>query len=123
MDPFYTTIVVVALIVLVVFLVIMGLMMQYQNNQTVYPGTQNQCPDYWIAGVNTDKQTTCTPQTQGLNTFTLPTTGTPSYVKGGSILPNDPGWQTGGTSSICGQRAWASKNNISWDGVTNYNSC
>lgn len=28
-----------------------------------------------------------------------------------------------GTSTICEQRIWASNNRVSWDGVSNYNSC
>ena len=122
MDAFYITVVIVALIVLIILLIMMGLMLRYQNNQAIYPGTQNSCPDYWQGtnGICTVPKTT-----DGLNSngsITNPS-GTGTLNAGNTIDTNATVWQSQGLSSICGKKKWAQKNNLTWDGITNYNAC
>ena len=45
MDKFYSIVVIVAFVVLVVALIGLGVMLQKQDDATVFPPVQNQCPD------------------------------------------------------------------------------
>ena len=140
MDQFYMIVIGIAIVFLILIMVFMGLMMQDQNQNTVFPPTSSTCPDGW--GVTTDGSCNI-PQNAtalgGKNVGNLEFTNggnnfkglnhTSSYPKnlnisGNKFSPSDPKWTWGTTTSnICGQQLWAQKYNITWDGVSNYNSC
>jgi len=128
MESFYVIVLVVAVIVLVIVLAIFGVMMQHQNNQTVYPPTSNRCPDYWTY----DTSGKCTPPTNNTNIGVYRDTNKsldpnlPPYSTSTTSPTFDPSnnqWSLSGKSVVCAQRDWATQNDIVWDGVSNYNNC
>jgi hypothetical protein len=127
MESFYVIVLVVAVIVLVIVLAIFGVMMQHQNNQTVYPPTSNRCPDYWTY----DTSGKCTPPTNKTNLGLYRDRDTtkeldpnlPPYSISPTFDPSNNQWSLSGKSVVCAQRDWATQNEIVWDGVSNYNNC
>ena len=123
METFYVIVLVVAVIMLVIVLAIFGVMMQHQNNQTVYPPTSNRCPDYW-----TYENGVCSKPSSSINvgiysTKTLDGSLPPYSSNGTTFDPANNQWSLSGKSVVCAQRDWATQSGIVWDGVSNYNNC
>ena len=137
MEMFYKIIILIAIIFLILILTVIGILMAKKSNITTYPPVASQCPDYWTYdGSNCVVPNTGCPDSSGgvkdcqpnlLNgmsvaTLTavpgLKTVKNPDKTTTYSIDFQDAGWQ-----GTCGQMRWANKNNIVWDGVSNYNSC
>lgn len=51
-DPFYMYVVMGALAILVIVLIALGVMMSELQSTTLFPPTQNACPDYWDLSSN-----------------------------------------------------------------------
>jgi len=127
METFYVIVLVVAVIMLVIVLAIFGVMMQHQNNQTVYPPTSNRCPDFW-----TYDNGVCSKPSSSINLGIYSDSAKtlnadpklPPYTS--TIATFDPSnnqWSLSGKSVVCAQRDWATQSGIVWDGVSNYNNC
>jgi len=119
---FYTIIIIVALVFLIILLTLYGL---YYNSVRIrpFPETQADCPKNW----GSDLSGNCINPSQGqLNRLnTVPNT-TPGYlINGIGFNPNDSKWDSylGSKNKICGKKKWADANSLSWDGISNYNSC
>jgi hypothetical protein len=129
MDTFYLIILSIAVILLILFLTIVGIMMRRQRKDEIFPAIPNACPDGWT----NDASNNCivpTPLPPPLTDMILrnatvgTTVNTTANIKTYAINFNDPGWNgLGGKSAICAKRSWVNKNNVEWDGVSNYNSC
>ena len=131
MDIFYTSVLSVAVIVLILILTYVGIMLSYSNSQsTTFPPVSNVCPDYWLN--STDGSGCVVPSSGSKNAGLLfdgngsPTAGllaTTGYNSSKKTIDfSNPKWGEGG-SLLCSQKKWADKNEIVWDGVSNYNSC
>ena len=51
-DPFYMYVIMGALVILIIVLVALGVMMSELQSNTLFPPTQNACPDYWDLSSN-----------------------------------------------------------------------
>jgi hypothetical protein len=77
--------------------------MQFQNAGTKFPLHPNVCPDRWSIDSTDSKNIKCKPNPPNPNNYSdLPLTDVPN---------------------ICDKYKWAKKNNVNWDGVSNYNGC
>lgn len=134
MDPFYKTVVIVAIVMLILALIGLGVLMQEQDTKTEYPPQQSACPDHWsYTGVNQCKINTDS-DSKELNVGNLDTTVTPGNTKAlneteeqyMSSFKNDSGEKKvtfQPSLLVCDKKKWANKYNIVWDGVSNYNQC
>jgi hypothetical protein len=147
MELFYIIVTVVAIILLILILTIIGVAMKYQDKATVFPPVANDCPDFWT--ISSDGKSCTIPSNDKKNigslydtnnsiqmkstindtnnTYTFPTytPGTNGNSTSGASTINftDDGWSAQGQTAICAKKKWAVNWGISWDGVTNYNSC
>jgi hypothetical protein len=128
MDTFYLIILSIAVIFLILFLTVTGIMMRKQRKDEIFPAIPNACPDGWT----NDASNNCIvpthlppPLTDIILASTVGTTSKMTEnIKTYAVNFNDPKWNgLGGKSAICAKRSWANKNNVVWDGVSNYNSC
>jgi len=51
-DPFYMYVVMGAFVILIIILIVLGVMMTELQSKTLFPPTQNACPDYWELAPN-----------------------------------------------------------------------
>ena len=119
MDSFYTIVIAIAVIFLIIVLIIMGLMLQRQDSDKVYPSYATTCPDGWAIDMNGNCK--------------IPAAGSPNAPDSSKI--NDfigankqtiqpiAGYLKFNDISICEKKSWANAVGVSWDGVTNYNKC
>lgn len=143
MEAFYWIVLTMAVVFLILILTFIGILMTRPKTGSgvgvAYPPTTTTCPDYWT--VSQDGSSCLVPTSTAMNVGSLygstsvGTTISEKATKGGSRnLPglsadkasinfNDKGWSGLGSTSLCGQKAWANSFNIMWDGVSNYNSC
>jgi len=125
MDPFYKTVVIVAIVMLILAFVGLGVIMQEQDGNTEYPPQQNSCPDHWSSTgdkckINTDSGGI------GLNVGNFnPTNGEDDvYMTYSEDSSSGDKLVTFKSSLlVCDKKKWANKYNIVWDGVSNYNQC
>lgn len=129
MDYFYTVVIVIAVILLILCLIAVGIALQNQGKNEVFPKYQNPCPDGWAVDPSG-----CTLNSINEGTYDF------SGVVG--VMNYDPIWDNSnnvanpsgrhqhkikadGTyeMSVCDKKSWANKNGIIWDGVSNYNQC
>jgi hypothetical protein len=143
MDSFYLIVLSIATIVLILLLTFIGILMKKAVGAEIYPTVSNMCPDYWDASSTPGVCYVPNGSTQKVNRGGL-AYGTPTYnVK--DYTNNKLGYKDGtsetspatfnmldtaawgkeypGYTLKCAQRKWAIDNQISWDGVTNYNGC
>ena len=143
MDIFYIIVLVVSIIILVIILTLIGVMINNTSHKSgVYPPVIDTCPDYWT--FNHDISACVVPSNNKINIGTiydisnskllLNDTNTPGMIKyspsgellttsGWAINFGDGGWNKGGVSPICNQKIWSNTYSITFDGVSNYNSC
>jgi len=140
--------VIVAFVVLVVALIGLGVMLQKQDDATVFPPVQNQCPDGWTPDktdgtkLGAGEHDVCTmSQTasdqKNVGTF-LPTAVTAFDIKylikidGTTAFSLGDSLNTSGAKSVvrfksaalpCDKKKWANAHGIIWDGISNYNQC
>jgi hypothetical protein len=135
MDSFQITVLVVATVLLIIIFTTIGILTRYATIEKVYPPIANNCPDYWesvngnclIPGSNSKNLGTIYSGTTINLTGNVDATSgiyTPGYLSGSTAINfSDSGWDSLGKNSICAKKTWANTNEISWDGVSNYNSC
>ena len=149
MEFFYIIVLSIAVIFLILILTLIGVLMK-QSKKTggTFPPIVNNCPDYWV--ISTDgksctipiKKDSTTGYTTEKNAGSLYGTNsdldiidpsgtsvvfpikTPGFVTGGSTIDfTDAAWSAQGKTSTCAQKQWAQKWGITWDGITNNNTC
>ena len=141
METFYLIVLAIATIVFILVLLFFGLMMQKGNVNQVYPPVANTCPDMWpiVDGSNcripwdsgVDEpdinkggkewdEVAKSLTDANINVFKASTTTGNSKT---AFSPADPKWSAGGLTPVCEQKKWANKNNILWDGISNFNGC
>ena len=146
MELFYIIVTVIAIVFLILILTIIGILMRYQNKSTVFPPVANDCPDFWTIASNgtkcsipdndkknvgtlyngtTLKIKTVTKDTADSYAFPVytPSTNGTSTAAATTINFKDDAWSAQGKTAVCAQKQWADNWGITWDGVTNYNSC
>ena len=131
---FFMKVALIGLFFLIIFIVFMVILLFFSrvDENTLFPAQVNQCPDFW----KSDSSGNCFfPETRSFNDDTkFINTGilsslenntdvAPFSKNGTSFNVSDARWMTGGKSAICSQRDWAIKNQIMWDGISNYNQC
>lgn len=99
MEPFYKYALIIAVVFLIVCLIGIGILMQFQNAGTKFPLHPNMCPDKWT--ISSDGKT-CNLMANGVASKSISLSTYPS---------------------ICEKYNWAKKQNVNWDGVSNYNGC
>lgn len=129
MDSFYLIVLAIATVILILVLTFVGIMMKKQNGVMVYPPLANTCPDGWrvdgsFCMVPSSGNLGINPSTNAPYSQNDILNSNPAAKDGSNInFQNQTAWTAGGKTAICGQKAWANKYNIQWDGVSNYNSC
>lgn len=132
METFYIIVITVAIICLILTLTVIGIILSSQKTDVVFPPTKNTCPDYWTAKANEEgtTQNMCIPNALNVGTYGNVTNVTKldgnigGYISEGAVNFGDAEWATNyQTTSECALKSWANKNDISWDGVSNYNGC
>jgi len=109
MENFQKIVLIVATIILMVILLFIGINLAKMTTNEVWPPIIPQCPDYWeIEGVG-DK-------TKCKNTLKLGTCSASSGTDYQLVDFNTPEFT--GENALCAKYNWASKCNISWDGIT-----
>jgi len=128
MDPFYLIVLSIAAIVLIVLLTYIGIQLSKPGvTVPVFPPTYNTCPDFWDIQGNVCVIPSATGKNVGNiysgSTLNLTTENTPGLnTLNKTIDFSDKDWGTYSTFK-CTQKKWANKNNILFDGITNFNGC
>jgi hypothetical protein len=142
MELFYIIVTVIAIVFLILILTVIGILMRYQNKSTVFPPVANDCPDFWtiasdgtkckIPGNNQknvgslyNPNNSIKIKSETSSVFPIYTPGTNGTL---NFSPNiidfkNETWSSQGKTAVCAQKQWADNWGITWDGVTNYNSC
>lgn len=139
MDKFYSIVVIVAFVVLVIALIGLGVMLQKQDDATVFPPIQNQCPDGWTPDTNDIcKISKTVGEQKNLGTFNpgavtdfdvkylIKTDGTTPYTATTDAIEDDgTDYKVKFNSAAlpCDKKKWANAHGIIWDGISNYNQC
>jgi len=129
METFYIIVISVAIICLILTLTVIGIILSSQKTDVVFPPTKNTCPDYWTSEDNggDTTQNLCIPSSLNVGNYGSAenlTGNLNGYLEGSAVNFGDADWATNyQTTSECALKSWANKNNISWDGVSNYNGC
>ena len=104
MANFQTTTIIVAFVLFIICLLFVWFMISKKSNEMTWPPLVGDCPDYWVdtSGnggncVNTKGLGTCTASGSSMNFSIAPYTG---------------------SNGICNKYKWASKCDITWDGIT-----
>ena len=130
MDPFYSTVCIVAFVILIIVLVILGIFISYPSsssaNTTPFPPAANACPDYWLSSSD---NTLCYVPTQYQNTGSI-------YDSNGNVTTSSTvtsadsagnyyvhSYNSNNPSNLCDLNTWATNNQVSWNGVSNTNQC
>jgi hypothetical protein len=135
METFYFVVLSIATVILILILTYIGIRMVYFKQKVAYPPVSASCPDAWSIAASD-------PSACMIPAFKSSNTGTPNtlYDKDGKLLVNttttpgfssrsntinfsDSMWGSGGLSSQCAQKLWATQYGITWDGISNYNKC
>jgi hypothetical protein len=120
MDPFYKTVVIVAIVMLILALIGLGVLMQEQDTKTEYPPQQSTCPDHWSS--TGDNQCKINENSGGTELNVGNFTGNSDDYMSYSVV-NSNKLVTFKSLLVCDKKKWANKYNIVWDGVSNYNQC
>ena len=120
MDSFFIVVLSIASIILIISLATIGVAMQKGARGGTFPPVASGCPDGW---------TTTSSDRNAANEIQYVCAGPSSFTQASAV--DGLTWTDTGktlayndsTTSICDRRKWATKNNIQWDGVSNYNSC
>lgn len=109
MEGFQKTVLFIAIVILIIALIFIGIALYYSDAKQSWPPLVPNCPDYWnIDG--SGNNTTCT------NIRDLGTCQAKSGDKHLVMSFNTPAFS--GDNSACAKYTWATKCNVSWDGIT-----
>jgi Tfp pilus tip-associated adhesin PilY1 len=124
MDPFYKTVVIVAIVMLILALIGLGVLMQEQDTKTEYPPQQSTCPDHWSSTGDNQCKINENSGGTGLNVGNFDKTdGDSDDYMSYTVNGSDKLVTFESSLLVCDKKKWANKYNIVWDGVSNYNQC
>ena len=133
METFHKVVIGIALVVLIVLLVVVGVLLNKNKENTVYPPSATKCPDYWMevedgcqmGTINVGDPTLVNPQgSSGVVNFDDNTKDNYFTKTGEPANWFNPKNETYTEySEICAKQAWAMDNKVKWDGIKNYNGC
>jgi len=127
MDYFYTAVIGIAIVILIIILIIVGVMIYQTSNNTVFPPSALDCPNYWAIGTGSNGNKICyipTINKTNMGSFDGKTAaGVGSDTNGSYIDFNDSKWGSTAAGATCSKFYWANKNGILWDGISNFNGC
>lgn len=113
---FFSIASIIALVILIICLIGIGILMQYQNAGMKFPLHPNKCPDLWTLSSD---GTTCT-SNGGKNTGSIDSNNPVGFGKSGTNYTISP---LSSSKATCDKYLLTRKNNVNWDGVSNYNGC
>jgi hypothetical protein len=129
MEWFYFITIAIAIILLICMLTFIGMRMagnkKGSNTDDAFPPIKNTCPDLWASEIDDGKVWCKVPAADAANVGNLRGSITtleaiPGYAdRDGVASANFQDSDIGD----CAKKTWASTNNITWDGITNYNQC
>lgn len=142
MESFYWTVLVIAIITLISALAYVGVLMTYYTNKTTtYPPVASSCPDFWsVSTTNPNECVIPSGDAEGIrnigtiynaitdasgvttNALQLTTDNTPGLNAFSGIDFSSADWGVG-SGAICKKSSWANQYGLTWDGISNYNSC
>jgi hypothetical protein len=114
MEGFQKIILTIAVIILVLSLIFMAVVLNKAKGDEVWPPIIPSCPDWWILDGSGNKST-CV-NVKDLGTCATQTINNNKHQKMDFNVPAFSG--SNGTSSSCAKYQWASKCDVSWDGIT-----
>lgn len=127
---FYIGISLLSLVVLIILLIWFWYISSYSKPTAAFPGFKNTCPDYWKLDAATGKCIVNNSNNKGITDLKLiPVSATSESADKTTkyIDFNDSAWRVaipGLNNPVeCNLTAWSNKNNLLWDGVSNYASC
>jgi hypothetical protein len=126
MDIFYIIVPTIAIVILILILTYIGIRMAGNRTATAtnaYPPQKSTCPDYWQVNPKNGYCMVPSQGTRNSGTITDYSKVTGWNRDSNSVNFQDAGWAMTGGSITCGIQSWCKKNNITWDGVSNYNAC
>jgi hypothetical protein len=111
--------------ILITVLIYLGINLRKAKKNGIFPPTQNTCPDGWTFS---NKGLCQKPNTGNVGSITA------ANIKSVNMLTNTNGiyglnpesvdWVSKtGKTAVCAKKSWADKYGVTWDGVSNYNSC
>jgi len=109
MENFQKIVLIMATIILIIILLFIGINLAKLSSNQVWPPVIPQCPDYWEIDESEDK-----PKCK--NTLKLGTCSASSGTDYQLVDFNSPEFT--GDNALCSKYNWASKCNVSWDGIT-----
>ena len=121
MESFHITVLTIATIIFIIALTTIGVMMQKGSRAGTFPPTASNCPDGWT-------ETSTVNATTNVATYrcSAPVDFTAVLIPSAdfSVIQTPKSFSyNDGSTSICDKKKWGDANNITWDGVSNYNSC
>lgn len=125
MEFFHFVVLSISAIVLIIVLIYLGISLKNAKKNEIFPPTQNTCPDGWTF----NDIGMCQMPTTGNNgnITAVNATSNSNLVKTNGvwgIMPESTDWVSKtGKTAVCAKKAWANKYGVTWDGVSNYNSC
>ena len=131
MDAFYTTVVAIAFVLLLFVLIVVGIMMQKQDADKVYPAYASKCPDGWgisdtsgcLVPLNSSPNYPALDKLDDNNDFGADKTISESDFSGSGTSASATYMIFNSNATPCQKKAIANKMEVSWDGITNYNKC
>jgi hypothetical protein len=141
MEFFYMIVLAIAILFLIIMLTYIGILMRYTDTKVAFPPIENDCPDYWVLA--SDGKSCTIPLYTEKNAGTLYTSDSdstsidikdakysfPTYTPGHDSTNNridftNNAWAgSKGLTSTCAKKYWANNWKITWDGITNTNTC
>ena len=141
MEFFYMIVLAIAVLFLIIMLTYIGILMRYTDTKVAFPPIENDCPDYWVLA--SDGKSCTIPTYDQKNAGTLYSndkdvkdiditdetgsfpTKTPGYDSENNRIDftNDAWAGSNGLTSTCAKKFWANNWGITWDGITNTNTC
>lgn len=108
MEGFQKFILITAIIILIITLVVIGITLSKNGSSVQWPPLVPQCPDYWILdGSGNDA-----------NCVNVKDLGTCKSVGSKHQTMNFNSSAFTGTDGACNKYNWATKCNVTWDGIT-----
>jgi hypothetical protein len=129
METFHKVVIGIALVVLIVLLVVVGVLLNKNKENTVYPPSATKCPDYWmeveggcqIGTINKGDPDLLS--TVDDNVVNFDDNAKNNYFTKTEKWFNPKNETYTEYSEICAKQAWAMDNKVKWDGIKNYNGC
>jgi hypothetical protein len=125
---FQRTVIIVAIVLLILCLVFIGTILYNNKYNAQFPPVTGSCPDYWVdVGASKDGShkglTHCVAPGHSLGDGKFLTPAIAGYgtrsCKSKWVSPHQPL----DDATRCEYKKWASKCNVTWDGVTNSSPC